>query len=174
MDITIVNPLTLEEKDLVRLAAFIDCEGTITLQSWNATKPGVNSIQPRVSVFNSDPVFVQEVLNIYKRLGVKTYIENQKRKANHKIVYRVTVLSISRAHTVLSAIRPYLINKRGQAELVLEFCELRMAAAKIGRGRQVKYGSREFELLQQIRLLNLRGVSETESCEPQQFSTVGA
>lgn len=63
MDITIDNPLTLEEKDLVRLAAFIDCEGTISLQGWNQAKPGVHSIQPRVLIFNSDPVFVQEVVD---------------------------------------------------------------------------------------------------------------
>lgn len=172
MNIIIDNPLTLEEKDLVRLAAFIDCEGTIALQGWNKGKGGC-SIQPKVSIFNSDPVFVQEVINIYNRLGVKLFIETQKRKANHKIVYRLVVLGISRVHRVLTSIKSYLINKRGQAEVVLEFCELRIAASKIGRGRRVPYGQRELELERQIKLLNLRGVSETENCEPQHFISVG-
>lgn len=173
MNITIDNPLTLEEKDLVRLAAFIDCEGTIALQMWNRGKPGVNSMQPRVSVFNSDPIFVQEVVNIYNRLGVKLFIETQKRQTNHKIVYRLVVLGISRVHKVLTVIKPYLINKKAQADTVLEFCNLRIAASHIGRGRQVPYGSREFELQKQIGVLNLRGVSETENCEPQHFNSVG-
>lgn len=170
MDITIANPLTLEEKDLIKLAAYIDCEGTIALQAWNTGKKNVKSMQPKVSVFNSSPVFVQEVLNIYNRLGVKVYIETQKRKANHKIVYRLVVLGISRVHRVLTALKPYLVIKKAQADVVLEFCALRITASKIGRGRQVPYGQREFELQKQIGVLNLRGVSETENCEPQQFT----
>jgi LAGLIDADG-like domain len=169
MDTTIVNPLTLEEKDLVRLAAFIDCEGTITLQRWNKNKGGCN-IQPRVSIFNSDPVFVEHVLDIYNRLGVKIFIETQKRQSNHKVVYRLVVLGINRVHKVLTAIKPYLINKRGQADVVLEFCMLRIQASMLGRGKQVKYGPRELELQSHIRLLNLRGVSETENCEVHKFT----
>lgn len=161
------NPLTLEEKDLLRLADYIDCEGTIALQHWNRGKKGVNSYQPKVSIFNTSPVFAQHVIDIYNKLGVKVFIETQKRKAEHKVVYRLVVLGISRVHKVLELIKPYLLIKRAQADCVKEFCELRMEAATRGRGRQVPYGQREFELHEAVKLLNLRGVSETECCEPQ-------
>lgn len=167
MDITIDNPLTLEEKDLLRLADYIDCEGTIALQHWNRGKKGVHSYQPKVSVFNTNPVFAQHVVDIYNRLGIKVYIETQKRKPEHKVVYRLVVLGISRVKKLLELIKPYLLIKRAQADVVLEFCDIRITASKIGRGRQVPYGQREFELQQQMGLLNLRGVSETECCEPQ-------
>ncbi len=163
------NPLTLEEKDLLRLADYIDCEGTIALQHWNRGL-GKNAYQPKVSIFNSDPVFAQHVLDIYNRLGIKVYIESQKRKANHKVVYRLVVLGISRVHKVLTVIKPYLVIKRGQADAVLEFCNLRIEASTRGRGRQVPYGTRELEIKNQVHLLNLRGVSETECCEPISFT----
>lgn len=169
MDITIDNPLTLDEKDLVALAMLIEGEGTISLRGWNK-RLGYGkgtSITPVVQFNNSSPVLIQYFIDLLKRFGVKTYVERQKQRSKgHKIVYKVSVLGISRAHKVLVAIKKYLVSKRAQADIVIEFVESRM---KKGRGRYFPYTDDEISLMDKIRLLNHRGVSETEDCEPHIF-----
>lgn len=155
------NPHTLE-RDLVYLAAMIDGEGTITLErSGKRRLQGVMGLSPTVVVTNTNEAIIQHVVNIFHGIGVNPYIKTQQATngGRCKTCYWVTVKGITKVRLVLEAIKPFLVGKLSQANLVLEFAYLR-GDSSLAKGKP--YGEVELGILQKIRALNFRGVSETE------------
>lgn len=149
--------------DLVYLAAIIDGEGSITLErTGNRRLSGVTGVSPRIIVTNTNEAIVQHVVNIFKRIGISPHIKSQAagKYRRTKACYWVTTQGITKAAKVLEAIKPYLVGKLAQAELVLEFCRLR-GDARLAKGKP--YGDAELGMITRIRALNHRGLTETEA-----------
>jgi LAGLIDADG-like domain len=154
----------------VALGMLIEGEGTISLRGWNKRRGRGkgSSISPVIQFNNSSPELVQYVIDIFKRFGAKSYVEHQKQRSKgHKLVYKITVFGISRVYRILTVLKKYLLSKRGQADIVLEFIEGRLNK---GKGPAFPYVDHDYELVDKIRILNHRGVSETEHCEPHRFN----
>jgi len=152
------NPHTTE-KDLAYLAAIIDGEGTVTLERTGKRRmSGVMGLSPKVIVVNSNEAIVQHVTNLFTKLGVKPHIKSQDRHP-HRKMYWVTVQGLSKCKKILSQLMPYLVGKIAQAQLLLEFIAYR-GDSQMAKGKP--YGPVEQGILERIRALNFRGVSETE------------
>lgn len=160
MDETIDNLHTIV--DLVYLAAIIDGEGTITLERTGKRRlAGVMGLSPKVIVANTNEAIIQHVVNILRRIGVNPHIKSQEAgKYNRgKKMFWITVQGLSKAARVLEKIKPYLVGKLAQTQLVLEFVAIR-GESQVAKGKP--YGEAELQILNRIRALNHRGVSTTE------------
>ncbi len=155
------NPLT--QVELAYLAGLIDGEGTITLERTGKRRmSGVMGLSPSVIVANTDDSLIQWTVTAFRRLGANPYIKTQtpsQKNKRRKPCYWVVVKSLTKSKKILSAVKQYLIAKKSQADLILEFIDIR-GNSQLAKGKP--YGEREMMILDQIRALNYRGVSETE------------
>lgn len=155
------NPHT-SERELGYLAAMIDGEGTITLERTGKRRIcGVMGLAPKIIVANTNPAIVTYVMDIFKRLGVNPHVKSSIVGRN-KQCFWVTVQGLAKTKRILQYVEPYLVGKVAQAKLMLEFIILR-GDPRLAKGKV--YGSQEIEILDKIRALNRRGVTETEDHE---------
>lgn len=151
------------ERELVYLAAIIDGEGSITLvRTGNKRLCGIAGLSPRITVTNTNEAIIQYVINIYHDLlGINPHVKTQAagKYRRTKTCYWVDISGLTKCKKVLEAIRPYLIGKLAQADLLLEFIKLR---GEPQRAKTIPYGPQELQILEKIRALNFRGLSETE------------
>lgn len=162
------NPHVLvTETELAYLAGIIDGEGCISINhagEWKTNK----SFQCKVRLANSNLDLINWVMQTLEKLGIKGYIAHSRRCENNpkwKRVYDLGILNQTKCHTVLSAIRPYLVSKRAQADLVLEWIDSRWNRKKPEGFRYIPYSKRELEIVQQLKVLNQRGTSQTVDYE---------
>ena len=152
----------IQDVEIAYFAGLIDGEGTITLErTGNRRMNGITGLSPKIIVANTDLAIIEVCKTYFKRLGVKPHIKSQLAgKYNRgKTMYWVTIQGLSKCKKVLPKLIPYLVGKAGQARLLLDFIDHR------GNSQEAKgkpYGEYEMRILDQIRSLNHRGVSETE------------
>lgn len=137
----------------VRLAMLYDTEGYITMA---VTKRGPNrnlSLVPLIAVSNTSVTLVEWAASALEYLGVGRYVQWNKPHGIGKLAQgRVTVQGLLRVQDLLPNIRPYLIVKQKQADLLHEFIGSRLAA-----GPKDSYTDRELDIANQIRSLNTKG-----------------
>lgn len=162
------NPHVLvTETELAYLAGIIDGEGCISINHagvWKKTK----AFQCKVRVANSNQNLINWVMQILGKLDIKAHITHSKRCEDNpkwKRVYDVAVLNQTKCHTLLKAISPYLIGKKAQASLLLEWIESRWNQKRPEGFRYIPYSKRELEIVQQLKNLNQRGTSQTVDYE---------
>lgn len=156
------NPLT--QCELAYLAGIIDGEGTITLErTGNRRMNGVMGLSPKVIITNTNEDLIQHCLNLFIRAGINPHVKSQDKNygLRKKPCYWITVQGLSKCKKILSVLRQHLTAKYSQALLILEFIEIR-GESESAKGKP--YGYRELGILDKIRALNHRGVSETEDC----------
>lgn len=157
----------VQESQLGYLAGIIDGEGTITIErSGNRRLNGITGLQAKVNVANTNWAIIEYVVGILKRLGVNPHIKSQPigygTRPRNKQCWWVTVGGLTKTAKVLNVIKPYLVGKRAQADLVLDFINYR-GDAQLAKGKP--YGPFEANLVEKIRALNFRGTPETERLE---------
>lgn len=144
------HPLTEMEK-LAYVAGIVDGEGTITIE--RMTHPRFSAgfaLHPILTISNTDKKlieFCKKALNLLH--AITRHIKGPRRKVSWRI-------DVTKKETVLEkllALRPYLITKSKQADLVMEYCLRRLHT-------QRKYDAEDLEILDKIRKLNRRGVVE--------------
>ena len=134
------------------MAASIDCEGTISLTK--GQKESYFCIQPRVAIGNTCKALIDNY-NIRLRGATNNYKGTKTNgKSNYKPKYTFAFQRVRDVLWLLQQIEPYLIVKRKQAKLVIEFCETRLVS-KYGRG----LSNREVEIYKEIQILNRKGVN---------------
>jgi len=147
--------------DLSWIACFLDGEGTISI-AVNHMKRQRNAqagqwMRPQIDAHNCDLRLIEHARKIFTKLGCVPYAltvtpsNGRARKA-----FSVRIQSLTGAAQVLPPIIPYLVAKTKQAELVLEFCQRRLSSK--ARGRYHPYGPREIAIMEEVHLLNRRGV----------------
>jgi len=152
-------------EELAWLAGIIDGEGYIGIQLERIRK---HSIARRATVgmqiSNTDEEICLKAVSIIKKIGINPYLKIDKtalKKSSKKIVYVVVVHRMALMIRLLKPVLQYLTgNKKKRAELVLEFCELRMKNYIHGSHTKNFYNDRELEIIDTCLPLQKRGASE--------------
>ena len=134
------------------IAGFVDGEGTlIIIQSGGR-------IQPRLQVNNTHYPTLNELTEMLTRLGLPHYIG--KKKGGHKPdgFYRkdqwvMMIVGLKRVLRWCQALLPYLITKRDQAELMIEFCHSRLSNENDWHKKKIIL-PREAKIMEQLRSLH--------------------
>ena len=129
-------------KQKIRLACYIDCDGSITIK-------GKKSYQTAVFFTNTDKMFVEYVKTI-AQMG-RIYVR-EKSHPEWKTQYVWIITSLTEIRFFLENIKQYLISKKSRAKLVLEFIESRFK-----QGLNQPYSEHEKEIIKKIKKLNRRG-----------------
>jgi hypothetical protein len=134
------------------LCGLIDGEGTITIEKNNRAKRNME-MYPVISISNSDKEVVDLISKIYNYFDIQYNIHwsislSRKGYAPNALI---RVRGNSRVHKLSELIKPYLICKRFQLYVVIDF----IISRDYGKSR-LPYGDVEFGLLNEIRRLNLK------------------
>lgn len=144
-----IPKLLTEKEKMVYAASAIDCEGTITVDkpiSEIATQGFY--LHPVLSLENTDETLVklcQQVLQIKTKL-FHMYRPDKK----HKDSWRFKITGKEDVLKALIKIRPFLVVKRKQADLLMEFILNRLFTKR-------PYTTQELEIVRKIRQLNIKG-----------------
>jgi hypothetical protein len=127
------------------LAGIIDGEGTITL---NKHKQGTYSAFIIVASTNRPLIdWIQQIS------GYGQIYAGKPRKANHKVVYTWKVCKNENSFGFLNRIKPYLVIKKRQADLLWEYL-----TNKRKRNNTRKYSDRDHQIFAELAILNKRGL----------------
>lgn len=143
----------LQHDDKVYVAATIDGEGTITVSvKKNNADPerGGAPLTPLIGISNTKKELIDWLHSILFGSTMRTSKKDVKR--NRKAVWAVQVARLLDVKALLEQVLPYLKVKRRQAELVLQFCNLRL------KDTWATYNPRLFEIAKEVRKLNRKGL----------------
>lgn len=131
------------ETDKAWLAGIIDGEGCITI-----VKRG-NNFVPSVKIANTNELLINKCKEVLSEAGVSFNIRYSDRgeRKNAKPAWELAMESRPRVVAALELILPYLVSKKEQASLVLDWCS---------QGTRKKTDT-EANFIPNIRQLNLRG-----------------
>jgi len=144
------EPIDLTEAEkLVFVAGIVDGEGTITIEkNTNSRFSAGFALHPILTISNTDRKLIEFCKKALKLPHeITRHIKGQRRKDSWRI-------DVTKKETVLKkliALRPYLITKSQQADLVMEYCLRRLHT-------QRGYDKGDLEILAKVRKLNQRGV----------------
>src|SRR3990167_5988789 len=128
------------------LCGIIDGEGTIALR-WSMTR-GKRYLVPFVQIANGSVPTLDKVVATLQAIGVGHHIQWKEPQAGGLTKHRYWVLittGMKRTKRLLFAILPYLVTKRRQGELVLDFIRERES-----KQPTAPYGE-ELKILQALR-----------------------
>lgn len=162
---------TLEHR-LAWLAGIIDGEGYMSSHataSSHTKKDGTRGRQLffTVGIGNTDYSMISESVAISEAIGVKYIITMMKPRnaEKHKVGWKVRWHGWGRVEGILTATLPYLVNKRGRAELVLAMIRHRRTTA-VTSGKRGKQGFGAdawlMSALGDLKYLNRRGPDQVE------------
>lgn len=112
-----LNLVSVAEKDWVRLAAFIDGEGSILLNRFVGRKKTQRRLWLRVIVVNTDIRLPQWIVSVF---GGTCVSSDMRKSIKHRQCWRWQV-SCRQAAQILEGCLPYFLLKREQAEVALCF-----------------------------------------------------
>lgn len=138
--------------DAARLAMLFDTDGCITMRVVQRMKNRVANVTPYVGAVGTYHNLIEWATETLRSMGVPTYIMRIEMARYNKACQpqsRLTIQGMKRVAKVLPIIRPYLIAKPQQADLLQEFINLRMA-----RPHKAMYSDRELDIANEIRSLN--------------------
>jgi hypothetical protein len=133
----------LKETDKAWFAGIIDGEGCISLFKRSTY------YVPAVKIANTNEKLINKCKEILNEAGIEYYIRYSDRgeRKNAKPAWEIALESRPRVVATLELILPYLVSKKEQAELVLEWC-----SEKIRRPEDSRT-----DFIDKIRSLNRRG-----------------
>lgn len=116
----------MPETDKAWLAAALDFEGTIGIAKHGTSKHGP-VLDAYLSISNTNLALIDRFTSIFKSKR-KLYVKRDGRTMRcghrvHKPVFQAMILRMPLIFTVLRVIRPYLVAKGEQADIVLRFLE---------------------------------------------------
>ena len=140
-----------EKHQLAWLAGLIDGDGSFQLVETYYVHKGNKRpvIKVKVSIINTNELIINMCCELIEELtGSKAYIYVQKAKEeNWKDRKQIILTKKSQIVLLIKAIYPFIVGKKEQAEIVLNFC-LR---------DNIQYNEADWEKVQRIKILNTRG-----------------
>ena len=142
----------MDTKRVIWLAGFIDADGCIRLSKGWKNKKGQYSLIPQITVHNVCVVTLNEVADIIGGIcpGFQTSWKNRISKRHSKL-YNISIAGIKRTKPLLEAVKPYLITKRLEAELLYKFINNRLNASH----HNAKYSSEAYQIFYALKELKL-------------------
>jgi hypothetical protein len=146
-----INP-ALSEWQLGYLAGFLDGEGGIQItKSLRKDREYRLALHPTIYFSNTNRL-VMEALKRW--LNLRSMIVVRYGKRRYKSIYTLHITGIKNISSLLTKLTPYLIVKRKQAEIMLEYCKNRLSHY---RGKSRRYNRKEIRLYRTLIRLNKRG-----------------
>jgi len=137
----------MTEFELGFIIGLIEGEGSITLGRGVCKNPQGFSLHPRFFITNTDMVLLNKAQSI---IGAGKIFKKEKiQKINHKQGFKLCIDDKNELKTLLLKLEPYLISKRKQCQLLLEYINTHI--------RKNGYSKRDTEIFQEIKTLNKRG-----------------
>lgn len=149
--------------ELAWLAGIWDGEGTISIRR----NVKINQFSPRVHMVNTNSHMIEKVVEILRKIGVEPYVREVSRgtfEGSRKQMWAVGVDTLSKSKIILDSFFPYLVAKKPQAKLLLQFVNSRLTRFDRRKSNWSKsYLKEDIEAIKKIYLLNgnQRGTSET-------------
>lgn len=140
------NPQRSLEARLNWLGGIIDGEGMITAIKHSGKTRKANNYLPRISIVNTDPALIREVLEILTEAHIPHYVQHKAGKGTWKDKIEVIIQGKMRCAAVLPQLIPYLVSKRSRAEALLNFCESRLRAP-----HKSPYTEHEWNLIDEVK-----------------------
>jgi len=137
-----LHPVTLSKVELAYVAGLIDGEGTVSIRRMAGKK-----IKPHFRIANTSVTLMDWLSRVLN--GPSTYIARSKTSAGVPM-HQYTVQGLSNL-PLYEALLPYLVIKRPQMELVIEFSRLRLE-----QGWTDPLNERQLKLISDIRALNIK------------------
>jgi hypothetical protein len=148
-----------------RLAMLFDTEGYITMRVAQRMKHRDMNLTPLVAFSNTDAGLIEWAADTLDQLEVPRYVQWVKPHGIGKLPQgRVSILGLLRVKSLLPHIRPFLIVKYRQADLLHDFIQSRLSHI-----HGTVYTQEELDIANGIRDLNVKGrgwrpVSSTTTC----------
>ena len=144
---------------LAYLAGIIDGEGCITIERNGKRRKSTGrlGLQPSITVTNTDCNLIAHCEQIFASIGAQAYIKSSIAGKRNKRCYWLVCKGQEKVRTALKALLPYLVAKRGQAQLTMKFIESRTTD---GHPKGKGYSDDELALMEDIQELNQRGVRD--------------
>lgn len=139
------NPQRSLEDRANWLGGIIDGEGMITAIK-QVSRKGTHNYLPRISVVNTDMSIIDEVISIFKEMGLPHYVQTKAGKGTWKTKIEVIIQGQARCARTLPVLIPLIIAKRKRAVNLLGFCESRLT-----RGKAAPYSEHEWTLLEAVK-----------------------
>lgn len=148
---------TLSEAEAGYLAGFLDGEGCLTIG--RAHRKGYRSGHSYFAIMTLANTNLDALHHIAKLAGNgKIQLQDKRDRPEHKTLYRL-FFGAGQIRKVLPQLQPYLLVKSRQAELLLDFLNIKES----GRYRTDKYWHECEQLRAEIRGLNARGLTNTSA-----------
>jgi len=129
------------------VAGLFDGEGSISILRHKSKQTNRGFfLAPRVSLSNTD----RRLEDLLEKLGFK--IRWLKNGDNSKPIAKYEMEGMNSILTFMERLKPYLILKQEQANLIIEFCISRL------NRRAYRYTERELEIVDRLSRLNKRGL----------------
>ena len=145
------------------LAGIWDGEGTISVRR----NKRIKQISPRVSMVNTNPAIIQRVDELLTDLGVGHHVREKDQggfEGSSRQCWIVSVETLGGACRLLNHLKPFLVGKLPQAELLGRFVASRMLRRQqVLRNSDCPYNEDELKAVQALYQVNgdQRGTSET-------------
>jgi hypothetical protein len=129
------------------IAGFIDGEGSIALYKHKdiRVKKGY-TLHPMFDIVNTNLEVLKAINNL-----VNGKIKYKTKQIGCKQVYLIQLQDYKQIKSILEILLPYLIVKKKQAELMIEFCNSRL------KSNGKKYSERDYKIVDLFSKLNKRG-----------------
>jgi len=141
------------------LAGFWEGEGSVSIFR-NKRETGTMKLTMTLTIVNTDPSLILEVLKIADELGVKFHLFEMKRdNIKHATAYQLTNRRLESSKIFLEAISPYMKGQKKQiSELALRFINSRIE--KISQNRNTPNTDEENEIADKVSGMNKRGITK--------------
>jgi len=154
------------------LAGIIDGEGYMGLQKEIDRRHREHIIiDSQIHITNTEEKIILKARDIMRKIGINPYIRATKQKNVKKDIFILQIHRFAAVRKLLEVLIPYLTGtKKERAELIYEFCKLRLNAPTyrktegIGKersGRIKPYTERQIEIYNSCKAFQKRGISET-------------
>lgn len=138
--------LSFTDEERGYLAGIIDGEGSLRVRYQRQKRPNGSwkrNLMPTVTVTNTNKELIERIIFLTGARNLSTRLTSVGRPC-----YDLRIQGTYRVYPLLQATKDLLIVKRRQAELLLEFCELRLNRTEEG------YSGREIKIREELGLLN--------------------
>lgn len=151
--------MKLSEAQIGWLAGIVDGEGSIQI-----TTNGPHLRATVIVLVNTNNALIQTASNLLTMAGIENRIGNLSGgpawRKEWRPAWNVQIMKIDSMKAFLSMISPYLVAKKEQAEIAMQFLSRRRSYKPHSRGA-VKTSREDLLLRERIQKLNKRGASES-------------
>lgn len=143
------NRIELSKEEQIWIAALLDCDGSIGI--WKSERGEKIRYRVYIVFTNTNKKIAEKFKNIVHGRLVKKENKTQ-HKSNGKPLYYAKRNDMVNTYPILKQILPYLVIKKEQAQLILEFIDIGKKNYRDTSGK--KYTKRQHEIYEEIKRLN--------------------